>query len=209
MAESHNGLFVTIEGVEGSGKSTLAEALAARLRASGSEVLVTAEPGGDPVAERIRTLLLDPTHAISDRAELLLFEAARAQHVSKVILPALRSGGVVVCDRFADSSLAYQGLARGIGLEVVESINEFATEGLKPDLTILLDLPVEEGLGRTQSKDRMTSEGIEFHNAVRKGYLALAAREPDRFVVIDARKPIGEVVRLAAQAAEARRAKGR
>ncbi|MGB9620485.1 MAG: dTMP kinase [Armatimonadota bacterium] len=201
----HSGFFITIEGIEGSGKSTLAAHLAGQLARQGGEVVVTAEPGGDPVAEQIRRFLLHSADAISDRAELLLFEAARAQHVEKTILPALKRGAVVICDRFTDSSLAYQGLARGLGLEVVTELNEFATGGLRPDLTILLDLPAEVGLSRTRSKDRFSSEGIEFHNAVREGYLAIAAREPDRFVIIDAGRPVDEVVRQAAKAAEARR----
>ena len=199
------GFFITIEGVEGAGKSTLAELLAKHLRSEGADVVVTAEPGGDAVAERIRKLVLDSANAISDRAELLLFEAARAQHVDKVILPALERGAVVICDRFADSSVAYQGHARGIGVESVRMLNEYATRGLEPDLTILLDLPAEAGLSRTSTTDRLSSEGIEFHNAVREGYLALANAEPERFVVIDANKPIDEVLRRATEAIETRR----
>ncbi len=195
-----NGCFITIEGVEGSGKSTLVGRLAASLRAEGQDVVLTAEPGGDRVAEQIRKLLLDSANTISERAELLLFEAARAQHVNKVILPALERGAIVICDRFADSSLAYQGYARGIDLAVVRTLNDFATRGLTPNVTILLDLPAEVGLNRTKMTDRFSSEGIEFHNAVREGYLTLAAEEPDRFVVIDASKPIDEVLRLATEA---------
>ena len=194
------GFFITIEGVEGAGKSTLAELVAEHLRSEGADVVVTAEPGGDPVAERVRQLVLDSADSISDRAELLLFEAARAQHVDRVILPALERGAVVICDRFADSSLAYQGYARGIDLETVKMLNDCAARGLRPDLTILLDLPVESGLDRTSGMDRLSSEGIAFHNAVREGYLALSRAEPGRFVIIDAGKPIDEVLCVATDA---------
>ena len=198
-------MFITIEGVEGAGKSTLAELLRDRIAADGTEVVLTLEPGGDPVAERIRKLVLDSVSVISDRAELLLFEAARAQHVDNVILPALERGAVVICDRFADSSLAYQGYARGIDVETVQMLNDFATRGLKPDLTILLDVSARVGLKRTRGADRLSSEGIAFHVAVREGYLSIADAEPDRFVVIDAARNQDEVLRLALDAINARR----
>ena len=188
---------MTIEGIEGAGKSTLASALARELRSTGCEVVVTAEPGGGAVGVSIRKLLLDSTDAISPKSELLLFEAARAQHVDTVILPALERGAVVICDRFADSSIAYQGCARGIDLAMVRTLNDYATSGLKPDLTILLDLPVSEGLARQRKTDRFSSEDTAFHQAVREAYLALADAEPDRFVVIDAGQELGEVVRQA------------
>ena len=197
------GLFVTIEGIEGSGTSTLAAALAEELKSAGREVVVTAEPGGGAVGESIRRLLLDSTDAISAKSELLLFEAARAQHVDTVILPALERGAVVICDRFADSSIAYQGGARGIDAATVRSLNDYATSGLKPHLTILLDLPVADGLARQQKTDRMSSEKAAFHEAVREAYLSLAEAEPDRFVVIDAGLDLDEVVRQAVHCFEA------
>ena len=199
------GLFVTIEGIEGSGKTTLARALEKELEAQGLDVVVTVEPGGDRVGESIRTLVLDSSNDISDRGELLLFEAARAQHTDKVIRPALQRGAVVICDRFADSSTAYQGYARGIDLDTVRMLNDYATGGLTPGLTILLDLPAPDGLERQQTTDRFSAETVAFHEAVRKGYLSLAAEEPGRFVVIDAGMDRGAVLRRAMQAIECAR----
>ena len=199
------GLFVTIEGIEGSGKTTLARALEKELEAQGLDVVVTVEPGGDRVGESIRTLVLDSSNDISDRGELLLFEAARAQHTDKVIRPALQRGAVVICDRFADSSTAYQGYARGIDLDTVRMLNDYATGGLTPGLTILLDLPAPDGLERQQTTDRFSAETVAFHEAVRKGYLSLAAEEPGRFVVIDAGMDPSAVLRRAMQAMECAR----
>jgi len=198
------GFFLTIEGVEGAGKSTLAEALAGHLTKQGLEVVVTAEPGGDPVSERIRRLLLDSVDSVSDRAELLLFEASRAQHVDATILPALKRGAMVICDRFADSSLAYQGYARGIERDTVARLNDYATQSLKPDLTILLDVSSRIGLQRQRKTDRISSESTAFHVAVREGYLAIAKDEPERFTVIDASQSLDEVLRLAVEVVEAR-----
>lgn len=202
----HNseGFFVTIEGIEGAGKSTLASSLQKHLASEGFDVVVTAEPGGDPVAEKIRDILLDRTNIISVRAELLLFESARAQHVEMVILPALRRGCIVISDRFADSSLAYQGWARGQNVEEIRMLNDYATCGLRPNLTLLLDLPPQEGLARQQKVDRMSAENIAFHEAVRNGYLELAKCEPDRFVVIDATMEPDEVLKMAIDAIEER-----
>jgi dTMP kinase len=197
---NHTGFFLTIEGVEGAGKSTLALELAKALREQGHEVVVTQEPGGSAVGNRIRELLLDKSNVISDQAELLLFEAARAQHVEETILPALNHGAIVICDRYADSSIAYQGYARKIGCETVKLLNDFATTGLKPDLTILLDLPVSEGLSRQQKTDRVSSEKLEFHEAVRQGFLELARAESDRFVVIDARQSVDVIIKKALEA---------
>ncbi|MHB9035477.1 MAG: dTMP kinase [Armatimonadota bacterium] len=194
--------FVTIEGVEGAGKSTLADELASLLRTSGREVVVTAEPGGSELGVRIRELVLESKSAISDRAELLLFEAARAQHVDETILPALSRGAIVICDRYADSSLAYQGYARGIDLNTVRTLNDYATSGLKPDLTILLDLPADAGLSRQKKTDRVSSEGLDFHEAVRQGFLALAQAEPERFVVLDARQSIDDIVKQSLEVIE-------
>lgn len=194
---NHTGFFLTIEGVEGAGKSTLAHELAKALRERGREVVVTQEPGGSALGNRIRELLLDKSSVIGDRAELLLFEAARAQHVDEKILPALNRGAVVICDRYADSSLAYQGYARKIDRDKVESLNNYATAGLKPDLTILLDLPAAEGLARQKKTDRVSSEKLEFHEAVRQGFIQLAKDEPERFVVLDARQSIDDIIKKA------------
>lgn len=194
------GFFLTIEGIEGAGKSSLAELLQKELESRGWSVVVTAEPGGDTVGQRIRSLLLDPECCISDRAELLLFEAARAQHVDTTIKPALKTGSVVICDRYTDSSLAYQGYARGIDLSTVVMLNNYATGGLGPDLTILLDLPVTAGLARQRKVDRVSQERLEFHEAVRQGFLAIARSEPDRIVVIDATQDLDQVYQQALEA---------
>ena len=193
------GEFITFEGPEGSGKTTQLERLAAWLRSRGREVVTTFEPGGTEIGNRIRELLFDLAHGeMTARTELLLMNAARAQHVEQVIEPALEAGKVVLSDRFAESSLAYQGFGRELGLEAVEPICDFATGGLRPDLVVLLDLPVEEGLKRNRKLDddlpasaesknnRFEVAGLDFHRRVRRGFLALAKREPKRFVVLDA-----------------------
>jgi len=198
----HPGYFITIEGIEGAGKSTLAESLSRHLRLRGLEVVLTAEPGGDPVAIRIRSLLLDSDQPICDRAELMLFEAARAQHVESVIRPALGRGAVVISDRYADSSVAYQGFARGLEIDAVGLLNGFATNGLVPDLTILLDLAAEQGLARELQQNRVSSEKIAFHEAVRQGFVTIAKSEPERFEVIDAGLGADEVLRLALAAVD-------
>jgi len=173
--------------------------LAAYLRDQGCDVLTTREPGGTPISERVRAIVLDPTHTnMEPTTEFLLFSAARAQHVAEIIRPHLERGGVVLCDRFADSSLAYQGYGYGLDLEARRAITHFATGGLVPDLTLLLDLPVETGLrrkagGRGDAWNRMEQKQIEYHERVRAGYLAMAAQEPDRWVTIDATGDIEEV----------------
>ena len=189
-----SGFFVTIEGIEGAGKSTLSGALFERLSLYGREIVVTREPGGTKLGDAIRRVLLE-SEKLSDRAELLLFEAARAQHIDDVILPALGRGAVVICDRYTDSSIAYQSGARGIDAELVEELNRFATNGLSPNLTILLDLPAEVGLARQTKVDRISSEGIAFHESVRRGYLNQASAEPQRFVIVDATRSFDEVTR--------------
>jgi len=198
------GLFITFEGPEGSGKSTQVRLLAQALREQGRGVVVTAEPGGDPLAEQIRSILLHSESQIAPEAELLLYLASRAQHVRTVILPALNQGVIVISDRFADSSVAYQGYGRGIDICILRQMNGFATAGLVPDLTILLDIPVEVGLERQQERNRFEAESVEFHRRVRDGFLKLANEEPDRWVVIDAQ---GSVDQVAARVWEAVRAK--
>lgn len=183
------GLLVTFEGPEGSGKSTLIAALAARLRAAGVEPVLAREPGGTPIGERIRAVLLDPASAaMAARTELLLMVASRAQLVSEVVRPALAAGRVVLCDRFADASVAYQGHGRGLGQDLVDRLNAVALEGVSPHLTLLCLLSPEQGLARIgdRSPDRLDAERLDFHQRVHAGYLALAAREPRRFRVVDA-----------------------
>jgi len=183
------GVLVTFEGGEGTGKSTQIRLLAARLEAAGLPVLTLREPGGTRVGELVRDLLLDPAHgAMSARAELLLYEASRAQLVAEVIEPALAAGEVVLCDRFSDSTIAYQGLGRGLPLDEVRALNAAATAGLVPDRTIVLDLDAAHGLLRAtgEGADRLESEEAAFHERVREGFRALAAEEPDRVRLVDA-----------------------
>ncbi|MBI2844300.1 MAG: dTMP kinase [Armatimonadetes bacterium] len=186
-------MFITLEGPEGSGKSTQAQIVADFLRSAGQRVLITAEPGGDPIAEQIRAILLHSDSAIVPEAELLLYLAARAQHVRHIVLPALERRDVVISDRYADSSFAYQGYGRGIDLAKLRMLNDFATGGLVPDLTILLDVPVELGLERQKDRNRFEAESVEFHRKVRAGFLDLARLEPQRWVVIDASQTPEEV----------------
>lgn len=184
-----SGLFITFEGGEGSGKSTQIVRLARRLEAAGLSVRVIREPGGTAVGEAVRQILLHRDHsAIDPLAELLLYEAARAQLLAEVIEPALDAGETVLCDRFFDSTTAYQGYARGLSLELVATLNRAATGGRVPDRTIVFDIEPELGLGRAtaQGADRLESEGMAFHRAVRDGFLALASEEPERVTVIDA-----------------------
>ncbi len=182
--------FITLEGPEGGGKSSQAVQLVEHLRERGYDVLHSREPGGTSIGEQIRGVLfaLDNT-AMHPRTEFLLFSAARAQHVNEVILPQLNEGGVVVCDRFYDASLAYQGYGHKLDLDSLRSITNFATGGLTPDLTLLLDLPVEEGLKRREQDgdwNRLDDYDLAFHHRVREGYLTMAAAEPERWVIIDA-----------------------
>ena len=195
------GRLIAFEGVEGSGKSTQLELLRIGLEGRGSppvgrarEVVVTREPGGTPAGERLRSLLLDPQVELSSRTEALLFAAARAELVERVIRPALERGAVVLCDRYLDSSLAYQGGARGLGLGPVEEVNRFATGGLLPDLVVLLDLDPADGLRRRhRDPDRIEAQGLGFHRRVREAFLDLAAADPGRFLVVDATAPVPEV----------------
>jgi len=180
------GAFITFEGGEGSGKSTQSELLARSLTASGRHVLRLREPGGTDLGESLRELLLHRRADMSSEAELLLFLAARAELVRSVIRPALDDGTIVICDRFADSTFAYQGYGRGLDLERLRQLNDWATGGLVPDLTVLLDLPVVAGLQRKHTEtDVFQLEDVEFHQRVRQGYLALARSEPSRWLVTD------------------------
>ena len=189
------GYFITFEGIEGCGKSTQCQAVAAALRRAGISITVSREPGGTHIGERIRALLLDVnSRQLYAETELLLYAADRAQHVRQVLRPALEAGSVVLCDRFADSTFAYQGYGRGLDMELIRRLNTEASGALTPNLTILLDVPVEIGLGRITERgrqpgggrDRLEQEHHAFHERVRQGYLALASAEPDRMVVIDA-----------------------
>jgi dTMP kinase len=187
------GFFITFEGPDGSGKSTQIKRLAEHLRGLGHEVWVTREPGGTAISEEIRGLLHDLDHReMAPRAEILLYSAARAQLVKQVIRPHLAAGGIVLCDRYADSTLAYQGYGHGLDLDTLRLITNFATEGLRPDLTLLLDLEAEAGLARRQQAgvewNRLDNYALAFHQRVRAGYLALAAAEPERWVRFDAQQ---------------------
>ncbi len=188
--ESARGLFVTFEGVEGSGKTTQARRLAEALSARGVSVTLTREPGGTPLGERLRDILLDLGQSgMLPEAELFLYMASRAEHVAGVIEPALSRGDVVIADRYGDASVAYQGGGRELGTSLVKSLNEVATRGVKPDVTFLLDLAPGVGLGRLSrrggGRDRIESEELAFHERVRSAYLSAAKREPSRFVVLD------------------------
>ena len=182
-------LFITFEGGEGSGKSLQSRALYRRLSRLNIPVLLTYEPGGTPLGKKLAGWLKwTEDKDISPVTELLLFNASRTQLITEVIQPNLKKGNVVICDRYTDSTTAYQGYGRGLDLIMVKTINEVATQGLKPDLTVLLDMPAETGLTRKKAKnqDRFEQEGIAFHHRVRGGYLKLAAAEPKRWLVIDA-----------------------
>ena len=191
------GLLLALEGGEGAGKSTQARLLAIWLRDQGFDVVATHEPGATKVGMRLRALLLDNTHrGLAPRAETLMYAADRAEHVAAVIRPALERGGIVVTDRYVDSTLAYQGAGRQLPVAEIAELNKWATGGLQPDLTILLDLPPAEGLGRrTASRDRLESEPTEFHHRVRTGFLVRAQAEPDRYLILDGRKDPGEISR--------------
>lgn len=189
------GKFITFEGAEGSGKSTQIEMAQQYLESSGKDVLFLREPGGVKISEAIRHILLDTeTKDLSDECETLLYMAARAQLVEEVIIPALNNGKIILCDRFLDSTIAYQGYGNGVNIEKIKNIGEFVTQGFKPDLTFLFDLDVEEGFARiNRPKDRIEQRGIEYHNRVRSGYLKIAKGEPGRVMLIDARKSKEEI----------------
>lgn len=191
------GLFITLEGPEGAGKSTNREYLADRLREHGVDVLLTREPGGTPLAERIRELLLDPSdEPMAADTELLLVFAARAQHLQQVIRPALARGCVVLCDRFTDATYAYQGGGRGLPIERIAQLEQFVQGELRPDLTLIFDLPVETGLARAAARgrlDRFEQEGRSFFDAVRQAYLQRAEQAPQRYRVLDAGQTLAQV----------------
>ena len=192
-------MFITFEGGEGCGKSYQARVLFNKLNKLAIPVVLTHEPGGTPVGERITRLLKWANKAdISPLTELLLFNASRARLVEKIIKPALKKGETVISDRFTDSTVAYQGYGRGLDLELIKAANNTATQGLKPDLTILLDIPVEEGLARksSQKPDRFHQENLAFHNRIRKGFLKLSSEEPQRWLVIDARQSRAKISQL-------------
>ncbi len=187
---AHRAVFITFEGIEGCGKTTQAKLLAKRLREEGQQAILTAEPGGTVLGRALRAALLNPARTVDPIAEWLLFEADRAQHVRETIQPLLRRGVTVICDRFSDSTRAYQGIGRGLGLDQVDRVDRAATGGLKPDLTFLLDLPVREGLARAASRGKLTRierERTRFHTKIRDAFLVLATREPGRIKVVDGR----------------------
>jgi dTMP kinase len=196
------GFFVTFEGPEGSGKTTQIELLAAYLRALGHDVVMTREPGGTPIGDQIRAVLHDVENtAMVAETEILLYSASRAQLVQELIRPALAANQVVLSDRYADSTMAYQGYGRGLDLAALRQITRFATGGLQPDLTMYLDCPVEEGLRRKQQAmaqsagewNRLDRETVAFHRRVSQGYLTLVAAEPERWLVLDARQPVASL----------------
>lgn len=192
-------MFITLEGPEGSGKTTAVEAAVNALEEKGYQIVRTREPGGTPIAEQIRNVILDKANTNMDpRTEALLYAASRRQHLVEKVWPALKEGKIVICDRYLDSSLAYQGGARGLGVDNILNVNLFATENTFPDLTLLFDITPEEGLKRISANanrevNRLDLEKLEFHHKVRDTFLALAKRYPERFVIIDASKSREEV----------------
>lgn len=200
------GFFITFEGVEGCGKTTQLRLLKERLEAAGERVRATREPGGCPIADQMRAILLDAENrAITPLSELLLYAAARAQHVQEVIVPAVERGEIVLCDRFTDATISYQGYGRGLDLDTIGQLNRLATGGLQPQLTVLIDCPAEVGLSRARARIEATSgareerfelESLRFHERVREGYLALAAASPDRFVIVDGTGDVAQTEKL-------------
>ncbi len=197
------GAFITFEGIEGSGKSTQIALLHDHLTAAGRQVTLTREPGGTPIGDQVRRILLDPANGAMDpAAELLLYAASRAQHLAGVIRPALAAGRIVLCDRFADATLAYQGYGRGLSIPMIRELDGIVTQGLRPDLTVLLDIDARTGLGRARGRNarerlegeaRFENEDILFHTRVRDGYYILANDEPDRIRLVNAAREPGEI----------------
>ena len=199
-------MFITLEGPEGSGKTTAVEAAVKKLEEMGYQIVRTREPGGTPIAEQIRNVILDKGNtAMDSRTEALLYAASRRQHLVEKVWPALKEGKIVICDRYLDSSLAYQGGARGLGIDNVLNVNLFATENTWPDLTLLFDIKPEIGLARISANadrevNRLDLEKLEFHNSVRESFLALAKRFPERFIIIDASQSREEVAKATMEA---------
>ena len=199
-------MFITLEGPEGSGKTTAVEAAVKELEARGYQIVRTREPGGTPIAEQIRNVILDKANTNMDpRTEALLYAASRRQHLVEKVWPALKEGKIVICDRYLDSSLAYQGGARGLGVDNILNVNMFATENTFPDLTLLFDISPEEGLRRISANanrevNRLDLEKLEFHHQVRNTFLELAKRYPERYVIIDASKSREEVAKATLEA---------
>ena len=203
------GIFITFEGIEGSGKTTLMGLVAEALSRDGHEIVVTREPGGTDLGMALRRVLLDPTmEGINPVAELMLFAADRSQHIAETIGPALEKGQTILCDRFSDATVAYQGYGRGLPLETVIAVDEQARGSLRPDLTVLIDLPVQRGLARARARNqanpqnresRIDEEELDFHNRVREGYLVISRREPDRFMVLDGLQSPEKLCHLVAQ----------
>lgn len=189
--------FITLDGPDGGGKTTQAQLITGYLNAKGYKAIYTREPGGSHIAEKIRSIILDPTHIeMGNITELLLYEAARAQVMKEIIIPNLNDGFSVVCDRFTDSTYAYQGFARGHDLELIDQLNKIATDNISPDITFLLDIPPEIGMDRRlaeRAADRLESEKLEFYQKVYEGYRDIAKKEPDRIKVINATKNIDTV----------------
>ena len=192
-----NGVFVCFEGGEGAGKSTQARALSSALEARGFRTLLTFEPGDTAVGKEVRRIVLDPaTGELSDRTEVLLYAADKAEHVDTVVLPALDRGEVVITDRYVDSTLAYQGAGRTLEIDEVAVVARWATRDLRPHLTVVLDLEPEHGFTRFAERDRIEGESPEFHVRVREAFLAMAAADPDHYLVVDARRPADEIAEV-------------
>lgn len=188
------GLFITFEGADGCGKSTQMKLLSEYLKEQGHDVVLTREPGGKGLGEKVREILLNYDGEVSDRCESFLFLADRAQNIDIIVNPSVNAGKIVLCDRHTDSTVAYQGYGRGLDIDKIKMLNNLATNGKKPDLTFVFDIDTETSMKRVgKDKDRMESAGIEFHNRVREGYLKIAEQEPDRIKVIDATKSIEEI----------------
>lgn len=194
MLYSATGVFVCFEGGEGAGKSTQSRLLQSWLVTEGYDVVLTFEPGDTPVGREVRRIVLDPaTGALADRTEALLYAADKSEHVSTVVLPALERGGVVITDRYVDSTLAYQGAGRGVLDPELERVARWATGELRPHVTVVLDLEPEAGLGRFEERDRIEGESVEFHQRVREAFLELARHDPEHYLVLDARRPVEEL----------------
>jgi len=194
MGNIERGSFITLEGPEGAGKTTQVKLLSKQLDIHGIPHVITRDPGGTPLGRQIRRILLNPENPVQPMSELLLYQADRAQHVAEIIEPELKAGKLVICDRYIDSTMAYQGYGRGIDFALIEELNKIATGGLMPEMTILFDIESSEGLARLHpgGHDRLEREALEFHLKVRQGYLELAKKEPQRWRILDASKPLSQ-----------------